>query len=268
MNGARLALLSCGAMLCAGLAVSVLAACGDGPDAPGAATADTPRAISTGGVAGGPEPLVPGPAGRYIPPREDLKGSQFRINPFETFAFTTDSFANNQLFKDPEEGQKFIQDYRYGEGYQVYFEPDGLLAGVLTGKYFATVEAHLFASQGGASAGFKKFTEQSEKTAKTERLSPAALGNDFSAFKLLTGQAVGSSNVKEVYYRFIFRRGNLLGVVQVYGGDGLLTIDAARDIALSMDERALGRKPAPPPTPLPRPSIGPVLPNGPGTVTR
>jgi hypothetical protein len=47
--------------------------------------------------------------------------------------------------------------------------------------------------------------------------------------------------------------------VQTMGADPYMTIDRARDLAVAMDDRALSKRAAPTPTPIPRPALLPTV---------
>lgn len=247
MNGrrARVAVLVAAGVL-AGLG-AVAGACGDGPDQPAPLGEPTQR----GGAGTRNEPILQGPAGRFIPTKEEIRGT-YALNAQETYGYQADNFAQTNVFKSPEEGAEFVRRVGYVEGYRVYFEPDGLLAGVAKGGYYPEIEAHMFETVEGAREMFARFVEVSAKVQGSQPQSTAAVGNEHSAFRLVLGQIAGE---ERVYYRYIFRRGNLVGVIQTVGAARLITVDTAKDIAITMDDRALGRRQAFPPTPIPVPTF-------------
>jgi hypothetical protein len=195
--------------------------------------------------------LLQGPAGRFIPTKEEIRGT-YAINPQETYGYQADTFANTNVFSSPTEGAEFLSRVIYVEGYRVYFEPDGLLAGTLQGGYFPTVETHIFETVDGAKEMFRKFTDVSAAVAGSQPQATAAVGNEYSAYKLVRGKIADRD---QVYFRYIFRRGNMVAVVQTVGVEGVIQVDTAKDIAITIDDKALGRRPALAPTPIPVPTF-------------
>ena len=140
-------------------------------------------------------------------------------------------------------------------GYQVLFEPDGLLAGVLEGRYYATILVHVFETPEGATAGYERYVSQTQSRDGTIREDAPSIGNQSSAWSIVL-DTVGDSDVPAQFHQLIFRRGNLLAVVRTFGAEQYLTVNAGVTLAGIIDERALGDRPAEEPTPLPTPALG------------
>lgn len=236
-------------------ATILLAACGNGSSetANSAATLaaggnNTPvSGSSTGGVEGGPEPLLSGPAAKYSPSQDEFAGA-YKVAPNETFGMSLDTYAASTFFPGTTEGKELATQWGFGEGYQVTLEPDGLLAGVLKGGYYVIAEFYLFGNQAGAKSAFDYYKSRYDSTAGSEAVATKGLANQSGAWQLVKGP-VGTSSLVGVYHRFLFRRGNLLASVQTYGAQPFMAIDKARDIAVIIDERALGTRQATEPTP-------------------
>jgi hypothetical protein len=143
---------------------------------------------------------------------------------------------------------ELARQWGYREGYQVALEPDGLLAGVLKGQYYVTQEIHLFDTAAGAEQAYQRFEQRYREAAGSEPAEATPLANQSSAWQLVRG-TVADSEMVAVYHRFLFRRGNMVASVQTFGGQPFMRVDTARDIAVLIDERALGKRSSPEPTP-------------------
>ncbi|MCE7929606.1 MAG: hypothetical protein DYG91_14100 [Chloroflexi bacterium CFX7] len=237
--GAALVVTACGGGSSAtSRNAATLAAQGSSTPAPG---------TSTGGVEGGPEPLLSGPAAKYAPAQAELTAA-YKVAPNETYGMGLDTYAASTFFPGATEGKELATGWGFGEGYQVMLEPDGLLAGVLKGGYFVTAEVYLFHDQAGAKAAFDYYRSRYDSTAGSESAPAKGLANQSGGWQLIKGP-VGTSSLVGVYHRFVFRRGNMLASVQTYGAQPFMTVDKARDIAVIIDERALGTRQATEPTP-------------------
>lgn len=229
------------------LAVPLLAllvvGCGDGADG----VVDE-NSQSTRGVAGGPAPILDGPASRYAPPIEEMP-EWLLLYPPDTYAITAEVFARLGAFESPAQGEEFALNQGFEDGWQVRFEPDGLLAGVVEGRFYATVQVFRFQRPSGAGAAFDQYESAAEDIAGSQEVEVAALGNQSAGWRYIEG-TVGDTEVVAVYHRFVFQRGNLLTVVQTYGAEPVMTIDQARELAAVVDERALADPAPPEPTPI------------------
>ena len=237
-------------------ATLLLAACGGGSNqttrnaatlAAGGGKTSTPGSLSTGGVEGGPDPLLKGPAAKFAAAQAELSGS-FKVVPPDTYGLSLDTYAASSFFSGTAEGTQLAKEWGFSEGYQVSMEPDGQLAGVLKGLHYLLMEIYLFDAQSGAKAAYDTYESRYAKATGSEQLKTRGLANQSSAWQLVK-DTVGSSDLVAVYHRFLFRRGNMLAIAQTYGAQPFMTVDKARDVAVIIDERALGTRQAAEPTP-------------------
>jgi hypothetical protein len=244
---------------CSGTDVSGTVKGGANNGTPGA---NVPK--STGGTSGGEDKLVDGPASRYAPFREDLPGI-FAVNVPKTFTQNISTFASSYLFRSNAEGQKYATDWNIRDGFNEDFDPDGLQAGVLKGNYFVSVEVYLFLNTAGATDAYTYINSLLAGRSGSEKQETKGLGLQSAGYKIVDG-TVGASDTPQVYHRFLFRRGNVVAMVQTTGAESLMTIDRARDIAVIIDDRILGKRTSNEPTPIPTPKIS-VPPTPDGTAT-
>ncbi|MFN0095710.1 MAG: hypothetical protein ACKVVT_13155 [Dehalococcoidia bacterium] len=228
-----------------GLAIGIFFAVSDDDDVP--SPLSTAESKSTAGTLGGPAPVVEGPAVRYIVHTNDV-AIGFDPLPPETFLLTVTGFATNGLFTNVEEGERLAREWGYVDGYQGSLQPDGALAGVLQGRFFIRVESYLFKDVEGAGKAYDFIEAFHEKRPGSQQQETRGLANESSAWRFTQG-TVGTSEVVGVFHRFIFRRGNLVSIVQTFGGEPFMNIDRARDVAVIVDQKALGERPAVTPTP-------------------
>ena len=207
------------------------------------------RTPSTGGTKGGPEPRLDGPAVKFAAAEQEIGGGVEAV-PNESADLTSEMFADASIgpFKDANEGRAKVQEWGYKEGYLGVFQPDGLAAGLLLGRYYVRLETHLFNSVDGAIKAFAWYSDTYNKNTALQAQQTPQLANQSAAWKSVQGK-IESSDLDGVYHRFVFRRGNLIGIVQTAGADTFMTVDPARDIAVIVDDRALGNRAAPTPTP-------------------
>jgi hypothetical protein len=251
-----------------GIVVALLAALGivlglvlsgdddGGTDLPAAVGEGTVYPKSTQGVAGGPEPLLSGPVAKYIVQLDDVRGAEVHVT--ETFNLSATQFAGNGSFRSVSEGEELAEQWGYLEGYQGSIQPRGRVAEVIKGAYFIRTEAYLFRTIEGAALAYAHIEQVHMRQAGSTPVAILALGNQSSAFNVLEG-TFGDQPAS--YNRFIFRRGNLVAIVQATGVKDRTTPDTARDLAVVVDAKALGVLPAPTPTSPPR-SQTPQLPAG------
>lgn len=206
---------------------------------------------STGGTSGGPEPTAQGPAKVYSVFLEELPGAM-RVNESETFAMNISTFSSSYWFDTERQGSESALEWQILDGFQAQFDPVGLSAQVLQGSYYVWTETYLFATTEGADAAFDHLDQRLGSRPGSERRTARLLANESAGFEFIQG-TVGTSDVVGVFHRFIFRRGNVIGVVQTYGAQPFMTIDQARDVAVIMDDKVLGTRPATEPTPIPTP---------------
>lgn len=213
---------------------------------------------STGGTEGGSEKAVAGPASRFSPALKELPGS-FNVNASETFAQNISTFSSSYLFTSANEGAQLAQQWKILDGYNAVYDPDGMNAGVLQGRYFVQTETYLFQDVEGAKAAFTYIDQVHARNQGSIKQTPKGLGNQWAAYQITQG-TVGTSDMKLVFDRFIFRRGNVVTIVMTTGGEPFMTIDYAREVAILADERILGNRAATTPTPIPTPAFGNIPP--------
>ena len=262
MNFRRLVLRPLGVALFTGLAVS---ACGgddidvsktvkDSTKVTGPTPTATRPSQSTGGTTGGPETISKGIASQYTPAITEIPGIN-NVNVPETFTANLATFASSYLFASNKIGEEKANEWKIVDSYQVSYDPQGLQADLLRGRYYVRVEVYLFADLGGAQAAYDFMSKFYLARAGTQQVNTRQLGNQSSAYKIVDG-TVGTSDELSAYYRMLVRRGNVVSVVQVNGADKFVSVDAARNIAIVVDDRILGNRAAPVPTPIPTPSFG------------
>lgn len=245
------------ALIVLGVMLGTVAAACSGRDGGGGAaangTVDSSVPKSTGGTKGGPDTSVAGPASRYTPATNELPGN-FSVDVPDTFTQNISTFASSYWFSTAQQGQQLAQQWKILDGYKVEFTPNGLGAAVLQGSYYVSTEVYLFQDTIGAAAAYTYLQKKLATTAGSQVINATQLGNESSAFQVISG-TVASSTTPAIYHRFIWRRGNLVASVQTTGAQGKMTIDAARNIAVIMDDRMLGKTAATEPTPLPTPEF-------------
>lgn len=207
---------------------------------------DTP---TPAGTRGGAEPVLAGPAVKYAASQDEIGGGIEAV-PNESTDLSADLFADPSLgpFIDSTEGKAKASEWGYVEGYIGSFQPDGLTAGVVLGRYYVRLETHLFGSAEGAQAAYEWYVDRFGSNPAVAEEDTAPLGNDSSGWRGVLGK-VGTTELDRVFHRFIFRRGNLVAMVETIGADTFMTIDPAREVAVVVDDRALGNRAASTPTP-------------------
>ncbi len=213
-----------------------------------------PTPASRSGLAGGPEPTVSLPASKYTPLLEEMP-PEMRVNTSETFTMNITTFTASYWFDTNAQGETFAREWRIIDGHQVQYDPEGLAAQVLQGGYSAWAEVYLFESSTGARAAYEYLERRLAGVDGSERAEARPLANQSAAFRI-GGPTVGTSDIPSVYHRFIFRRGNAVVSVQTYGAVPFMSTDQARELAVLIDSKLLGERPAVEPTPIPTPAIG------------
>lgn len=215
-------------------------------------------APGSSGSADGRQPTVAEPAFAYNVQAGDM-GEGYETFPTETYVISRRVFATNGWFKDPEVAEQTVDGWGFLSGYQASLQPEGQIAEVVRGEPYVRTETYLFRSTDGAKAAFAFGRDSMAAVQGSNKVDASPLANESVAFKIVTG-TVG--DLPAVYYRYMFRRGTLVTVVQVYGADQFTSVDRARELAVLVDEKALGERPAPTPTPPRRgtPTPPPVTP--------
>ncbi len=220
------------------------AACGDGdagsPTAPGAPTA---AETTNPGVS----PTLDPPASKYVVRVEDL-GTNWITDIPSTLVVDAAAYAQTRVFSSPAEGEKLLGEWGYVGGYQTGYSPEGRDTAVLNGAYYIRTECHLFRDAAGAGRAYTYFNGYASAQPGMQPVSMTPVGNQSNAYVMTLG-TIGRSSVNAVYHQVLFQRGNLVCVVLTKGAEPFMKVDAAREVALISDRKALGQLDAPEPTP-------------------
>jgi hypothetical protein len=229
------------------LALPALAACGGGGGASDGVTAGTTAASNTpNGANPGTSPTLDGPASKYSVAIDDL-GVNWITDILYTFVLNIENYAPTRTFTSAAEGVRMLDEWGYQSGYETGYSPEGRDTAVLNGAFYIRVESHLFETEDGAMAAMAYF-ESIIKSTGASPVSAAAVGNQSAAYTATFG-TIGKSRVNAVFHQVIFRRGNLVTTILTKGAEGFMKVEPARDLALIVDQKALGQKPAVEPTP-------------------
>jgi hypothetical protein len=209
--------------------------------------------ISTGGTSGGSDDAVKGPASLYSPARTELPGV-FSVNVPETFTDNISTFASSYLFTNNQQGAQLAAQWGIIDGFKAAYDPDGLEAGLLSGRYYVSVETYLFDKSSGASDAYDFIQNVYSSRAGSEKQDAKPLGIKSAGYKIIQG-TVGTSDQPKAYYSFMFKRGNVVAVVRITGAERSVSVDTARDVAAIIDDRMTGKRPATQPTAIPTPKI-------------
>jgi len=248
-------ILAAGLVLLA-MAVVVYLIATSGDDSPN--VGDTVRddggpSQSTRGTEGGPQPIAPIPASRFLPLLEEV-GFTYEVDVPNSFAMNISTFASSYWFTENQQGIDRGQEWGIVDGYQVLYQPKGLAADVLQGRPYVQAEAYTFTTPEGAQRAFEYLDGVLDRTQNSEAVEAKGLGNDWSAYRIVSS-TISNSEVIGVYHRYSFRRGNMVFSVQTFGAKPLMNIDPARELAVIIDEKLLGERPSVEPTPIPTPSF-------------
>ncbi|MEO6399145.1 MAG: hypothetical protein ABIP13_11800 [Tepidiformaceae bacterium] len=228
------------------------------PGSGGATATATRPSLSVGGTTGGPEKESRGLASQVVPAIDEMP-TGMKVSASDSFTLNLGTFTSSYLFTNNLQGEEKANAWRIVDGYQVSYEPNGLDADLLRGRYYVRAEAYLFQTIEGATEAYDFMDKFYLARPATQKVPTKQLANQSNAYKLLNG-TVGTSDQLAAYYRMLVRRGNAVFVVQVNGSDKFINVDQARDIAVIMDDRVLGIRANPVPTPIPTPRIGGQLP--------
>ncbi len=211
---------------------------------------------STSGTAGGPDQVFTLPPSAASINLEELPET-YEVDVPQTFAMTVSTFSSSYWFKSDKEGNEKALDWKILDGFQVFYQPKGLIAEVLTGSPYIHVETYKFASTDGAKKAWAHFDGFISRTLGSEAVEAKPLANDSAAYRFVEG-TVSVSDKVAVYHRFSFRRGNVIVTVVTWGGESYMNIDPARNIAAAIDDKLLGSRPAVQPTAIPTPNFNGV----------
>ena len=208
---------------------------------------------STGGTTGGKEVIAPMPANKWSLLLEELPAN-YQVDVPNTFIQNISTYSSSYWFKSEQEGSKLANEWRIIDGFQALYQPRGLAADVAQGAAYIRIETYMFQTADGAKLAWAYYDNLLKTINESEAVKTKGLANDSSAYRIISG-TVGPSEIVAVYHRFSFRRGNTIVSVQTWGGQPFLNIDTARDIAVTIDNKLLGVRPATEPTPIPTPSF-------------
>lgn len=233
---------------CALALTPMLVGCGDDAGAnPGTTPSGSATMMPAKGTVSTASPEVSGPAGKYSVSLEDI-GNAWLTDIARTFVISSESYCKQQcLFADQAEGEKYLDQWGYVQGYETGYIPEGRDDAVLKGGYYIKVETHLFKTAEGAKSAYDYFASYAAKSGAAQ-VPIQPVGNGASAFATLAG-TIGETNVKALYHQVIFVRGNVLTVILTKGAQGFMTAESAWDLAAVADAKLLGTRAAPEPTP-------------------
>lgn len=232
------------ALIACALLVPVIAACGGGGDAASPETGATKAAATNDSST---SPALTMPVSRFAVSQDDL-GINFLVDIPATFNVTAEEYAKGSSFATPADGMALLKQWGYLGGYETGYTPEGREKAVLNGAYYSKVETHLFKDEEGAKKAFAYFEARLKATTGNQPSTASPVGNESAAFHRLSGKVPGSS-VTAIYHQYLIRRGNLVAAVLTYGADGFMKIEAARELASIIDQKALGKANAVEPTP-------------------
>ncbi|MGE3074565.1 MAG: hypothetical protein AB7N24_00435 [Dehalococcoidia bacterium] len=228
---------------------ALLAACGDddGGDS-GSDPSKSPTNPPPSGTVSTASPQLSKPAGKYSVSLDDI-GNAWLTDIANTYVISSQSYCRKScLFASQTEGEKDLESWGYVEGYETAYIPEGRDDTVLKGGYYIKVETHLFETAEGANAAFDYFTAYAASGAGSAAVQISPVGNKSAGFETL-GEKLGNTRVNAVYEQILFVRGNVLTVVLTKGAQGFMTPKEAWDLAVIADEKLLGERAAPEPTP-------------------
>ncbi len=236
--------------LCA-LPLLAAAACGDGKKAPATAAAGDPGSSGTAvpvTVDRAASPKLAGPASKYSILLADVGLQAYITDIPSTYTLDIMSYGSSKAFDSPADGQAKLKSWGYVDGFETAVTPEGREPAILNGAYAIYVETHIFQGEDGAKKAYTYFVDRVRPNAQVVTAGP--VGNESTAVKALSGK-IASSNQARAIHQVVFRRGNMVGIVQTIGADTLMKVDFVRNAALIVDEKALGKRETIAPTPVP-----------------
>lgn len=208
---------------------------------------------STSGTTGGQEVVAKPPASQFSVLLGELP-EKYEVDVPNTFAQNISTYSSSYWFNSEQEGSKMASQWRIIDGFNAVFQPNGLAADVAQGEAYVTVETYMFQTVDGAKLAWAYYDNRLKSIPASEPVKTKGLANDSSAYRIVKG-TVGPSEIIGVYHRFSFRRGNTIVSVQTFGGQPFINIDLARNLAVIVDNKLLGVRPATEPTPIPTPNF-------------
>ncbi|MEO8541772.1 MAG: hypothetical protein ABI577_18680, partial [bacterium] len=178
----------------------------------------------------------------------------YEVDVPNTFVQNISTFSSSYWFQTEKQGSELANTWRIIDGYQALYQPKGLAAEVAGGAYYIRIETYMFQNIDGAKLAWAYYDNLLKAIPSSSAVKTKGLANDSSSYEIVSG-TIGPSEIVGVYDRFSFRRGNTIVTVQTWGGKPFMNIDAAREIAVIIDNKLLGARPATEPTPIPTPSF-------------
>jgi hypothetical protein len=219
-----------------------------GADAAPAATS-TAVAESTGGSADSREPTIDAPSVQFALQLEDAPPG-YEVFDTETYGISLEGFASSEYFATYAAGELAAGEWAFVEGFKTEIQPPGRSADVARGEHYLRSEIYRFETLIGAREAYAYLERHHAQFQGSQSVETLPLGNESTAVAMTTG-TVSGTELPGSYQRFIARRGNLVYIVQVYGALQYTTMAQARDLAVIIDEKIIGDRPAPLPTPTP-----------------
>jgi hypothetical protein len=234
--------------VCAVALVPVLGACGDDAGDDGALAADSPSPTQPPAHVSTASPMVAKPASKYSVSIDDI-GLAWLTDIRGTFVIDSVAYGKTpRLFPSEADGKQLLAQWGYLEGYETAYIPEGRDQAVLNGSYYITVETHLFADATGAASAFDYFLAYRTNSGATP-VTIQPVGNKSAAFFSVLG-TIADTKVAAAYHQVVLQRGNALTVVLTKGAQGFMDIKPAWGLATISDEKLLGERAAPEPTPV------------------
>ncbi len=193
-------------------------------------------------------PTVAMPVSRFAVSLDDLDTSVYRTDVAGTFTMDAAYYGGTQTFDSAAQGKTMLEGWGYEGGYETGYLPISAPQSVLNGAYYSNVEIHLFKDTDGAKKAYAYFQQRLGKSAAKQADTPQ-LGNESVGYSAANGLILGTE-VGAEYEQFMFRRGNVVGVVLTYGAAGFMNINTARSLAVIEDNKILGKTKAVEPTPI------------------
>ncbi|MGK2964743.1 MAG: hypothetical protein ACSLFM_03970 [Tepidiformaceae bacterium] len=195
------------------------------------------------------EPLISGGNPSIFSIIETDLGDHFTTDDDDTYVRGPQDYQAFGFFDTPDEAQARLKEWRYRGGYITGFDPVGLTASVLQGRYYINLEMHLFEGIEEARMAYQHFVDYRSSVVGVERLQLDGRGNESAAMKLLSGKVPGSE-IEAVYYTYIFRRGNMVVTLETRGAEPLMADGRIAELAAIVDDKVLATRDAGEPTPV------------------
>ena len=193
-------------------------------------------------------PTVEMPVSRYAVSLDDLDTTAYRTDVNGVFDLNATNYGATATFDSAAKGKQMLEGWDYKGGYEAGYLPISAPQSVLNGSYYINVEIHLFGKSDGAKSAYDYFKQRIGKSGAKQEDAPQ-LGNESIGYSAANG-LISGTEVGATIEQFMFRRGNVVGVVFVYGATGFMNINTARALAVIEDNKILGKEKAIAPTPI------------------